>query len=89
MARSRQVTVYSRENCHLCEVAIADVERVAADVGVDVALSLVDVDEDETLRRIYGDRVPHVVVDGRPRFSYRIDEAELRRLLREPTTGDG
>ena len=49
------VTVYTRENCHLCEEAIGTIERVADEAGVDVALDLVDVDTDEQLRETYDD----------------------------------
>jgi len=76
------VTVYTRENCHLCEEAIATIERVADDEGVAVELDLVDVDTDEQLREAYGERVPYVLLDGSPAFKYRVDEARLRRKLR-------
>ena len=75
------VTVYTRENCHLCEEVIATVRRVSRSVHTDVALDIVDVDEDSGLRSEYGDRVPYVFVDGRPTFKYRVDEAELRQRL--------
>jgi glutaredoxin len=77
------VTVYTRENCHLCEEAIGTIERVADEAGVDVALDLVDVDTDEQLRETYGERVPYVLIDGRPAFKFRVDEARLRRKLAE------
>jgi len=75
------VTVYTRENCHLCEEAIDTIERVADDEGVDVAMELVDVDTDEELREEYGERVPYVLLDGTPAFKYRVDEQRLRRKL--------
>lgn len=77
------VTVYSREDCHLCEEAIADVERVAEDVGVAVAIDEVDVDEDEELAAEYGERVPYVLLDGEPAYKYRVDTFDLRRRLRD------
>ncbi len=75
------VTVYTRENCHLCADAIDTIERVADEEGVDVAMDLVDVDTDEQLREEYGERVPYVLLDGSPAFKYRVDEARLRRKL--------
>jgi len=78
---ARDVTVYSRERCHLCEEAIETIERVATEEGVAVAIDEVDVDEDPDLAAEYGDRVPYVLVDGRPKFKYRVDEGELRSLL--------
>ena len=72
------VTVYTRADCHLCEEAIGTIRRVADD---EVTLDIVDVDDDPALRSAYGERVPYVLIDGRPAFKYRVDEAELRRRL--------
>jgi len=77
------VTVYTRENCHLCAEAIDTIERVADEEGVEVSMDLVDVDTDEQLRAAYGERVPYVLVDGQPVFKYRVDEGRLRRKLAE------
>ncbi|MDS0281937.1 glutaredoxin family protein [Haloarcula onubensis] len=75
------VTVYTREDCHLCAEAIDTIEEVADEEGVAVDMALVDVDTDEELRAEYGDRVPYVLLDGSPAFKYRVDEARLRRKL--------
>ncbi|MEF8825002.1 MAG: glutaredoxin family protein [Halapricum sp.] len=75
------ITIYTRENCHLCDAAIETCERAGESVPADVTLDLVDVDEDPELRETYGDRVPYVLVDGHPTFNYRVDEAELRQKL--------
>ena len=77
----RTVTVYTREECHLCEDAKATIEAVADSIPQSVEIEEVDVDDDESLREEYGDRVPYVLVDGRPAFKYRVDERELRRKL--------
>jgi len=65
------VTVYSREECHLCEELLSTIRTVAADVSVPVTVSVVDVDGNPALREEYGDRVPYVFVDGSPTFKYR------------------
>ncbi|WP_435174978.1 glutaredoxin family protein [Halorussus sp. AFM4] len=75
------VTVYTREACHLCEDAIETVDRVADEVAADVSVETVDVDEDPELREEYGERVPYVLVDGRPQFKYRVDATSLRTVL--------
>ena len=75
------VTVYTRENCHLCAEAVDTIERVADEEGVAVDMDLVDVDTDAKLREEYGERVPYVLLDGSPAFKYRVDEARLRRKL--------
>lgn len=81
MTESITVTVYSREECHLCEEAIETIERVAASSPRTIELREVDVDEDPELREAYGERVPYVFVAGRPKFKYRVDEATLREAL--------
>lgn len=81
---SHTVTVYSREDCHLCAEALETVREVAASVDAPVAVETVDVDDDPDLRAEYGDRVPYVLVDGAPAAKLRVDPADLRARL-----GDG
>jgi glutaredoxin len=77
------VTVYTREDCHLCEQAIGTIEQVADDEGIAVALDLVDVDEEPDLREEYGERVPYVFIEGSPAFKYHVDERQLREKLQQ------
>lgn len=81
MSEATTVTVYSREECLLCEEAIEMIERVAASVSRSVELREVDVDEDPKLREAYGERVPYVFVAGSPKFKYRVEESTLREAL--------
>jgi hypothetical protein len=74
-----RVTVVSRVDCHLCDVAKSEVARIAADVGVDwVEL---DVDADPALLAEYSDLVPVILVDGRVHDYWRVDETRLRQAL--------
>lgn len=75
------VTVYTRENCHLCEDAKATVEDVVEGVDTTVDVETVDVDTDPALRDEYGERVPYVLVDGTPKFKFRVDRDELEAAL--------
>jgi glutaredoxin len=77
------ITVYTRNDCHLCEDALTTIHWVRDSVSTDVALKTVNVDEDPELREKYGDRVPYVLVDDRPAFKYRVDATALRELLSE------
>jgi glutaredoxin len=77
------VTVYTRENCHLCTEALSTVHSVAESVSRSVTIELVDVDERADLQEEYGDRVPYVLIDGTPKFKYRVNEGELREALSE------
>jgi glutaredoxin len=76
-----EITVYTRENCHLCTEAIDTIEGVASEVSVAIELRLVDVDEAGLVDK-YGERVPYVLIEDRPAFKYRVDPTELRSRLR-------
>jgi glutaredoxin len=73
------VTVYTRVDCHLCEVAVAEVESIAAETGA--SWEAVDVDADPDDRAEYGDRVPVILVDGVEHGYYRVEPERLRRAL--------
>jgi long-chain acyl-CoA synthetase len=75
----RRVTLLSRVDCHLCDVARADLRRITAELGV--ALSEVDVDTDAELRAEYGDRLPVILIDGVEHGYWRVEEERLRRAL--------
>lgn len=75
------VTVYTRDDCPLCEDAKATVSDVVERVDAAVAVDVVNVDADDDLRAEYGERVPYVLVDGVPKFKYRVDASELEALL--------
>jgi glutaredoxin len=74
------VTVFTRVDCHLCEVAVAEVESIAAEAGA--SWSTVDVDADPDDRAEYGDRVPVILVDGVEHGYYRVEPERLLRALR-------
>jgi glutaredoxin len=74
MSEATTVTVYTREDCHLCDDAIAAVRRASDAAGRPVDVDVVDVDEDAELAERYGDRVPYVLVDGTPKFKFEVDE---------------
>jgi len=76
----RHVTVYTREQCHLCEIALEQVGTIAGEAGA--TWSAVDVDADPDERAEYGDRVPVILVDGVEHGYYQVEPERLRRALR-------
>lgn len=80
MVETTEITVYTRERCHLCDEAIETIEGVSEETDGTVDLATIDVDE-AGLAEEYGERVPYVLVDGRPAFKYRVDAEELRERL--------
>ncbi len=69
------IVLYSRQGCHLCDVAAEILSRNR------LAFEVVDIDADPQLRERYNECVPVVVIDGKERFRGRIDELLLRRIL--------
>jgi hypothetical protein len=74
-----RVVVLTRQGCHSCEVAEADVRRICAELDVEWATA--DVDADPELRGEYGDRVPVFLVDGVEHGYWKVEEDRLRRAL--------
>lgn len=75
----RDVIVYSRKGCHLCEIVKESLVKLHKRGGFD--WREVDVDTDAELRRQYNDQVPVVFINGRKVFKYRMDEQEFLRKL--------
>jgi len=75
----REVIVYSRKGCHLCEIVKESLVKLHKRGGFD--WREVDVDSDAELRRQYNDQVPVVFINGRKVFKYRMDEQEFLRKL--------
>ncbi|WP_087624482.1 glutaredoxin family protein [Aeromicrobium sp. PE09-221] len=73
------MVVYSRDGCHLCEVAEAQVATVVAETGDD--WERIDIDTDPELVSRFGEQVPVTFVDGRQHDFWRVDPARLRAAL--------
>ena len=68
-----RVILYSREGCHLCDLA-RDV-ILAERSGTVFAFDEVDIGGDDALELQYGIRIPVVFVDGIERFEVVVDPA--------------
>ena len=79
MASARQVVLYSRRGCHLCEIVKESLHKLERRGGF--TWQEVDVDTDDGLRRQFTDEVPVVFIDGRKAFKYRMDEKDFLRRL--------
>jgi glutaredoxin len=74
-----EVTLYGRPGCHLCDDALAVLERVRADSPFE--LRTVNIEDDDALFRAYLERIPVVSVDGAEVYDYHVDEVDLRARL--------
>ena len=59
----RQIVLYSRPDCHLCDEARDVLESLLEEVD-DVELTERNIDEDDGLLRDYLERIPVVELDG-------------------------
>lgn len=74
---SVDVVVYTRKGCHLCD----DARELLIRHGVQP--TLIDIDEDANLRKKFDTCVPVVTINGKIRFRGRVNEALLRRVLKQ------
>lgn len=74
-----RITLLTRTGCHLCDDARELVRRVAADTAT--GWEETDIDTDPKLVAAYGDLVPVVLVDGKERGYWRLEEPSLRKAL--------
>jgi hypothetical protein len=76
------ITVYSRENCHLCGVALNRIASVSEETAIAVDIEEIQIDDDPALEAEYGERVPVGYVDGELEFTYTVDTDALAATLR-------
>jgi glutaredoxin len=75
----RQVVIYTRDGCCLCDRALEVLERVRT--SHPFGLEQTDIESDERLLRAYLERIPVVTVDGVEAFEFFVDEDALMDLL--------
>ncbi|AVZ78953.1 thioredoxin family protein [Zoogloeaceae bacteirum Par-f-2] len=71
-----ELTVLSRQWCHLCHELIARLEPLARELGWTV--KVVDVDQHPELQARWDELVPVVLAGERPLCHYHLDEAAVR-----------
>ncbi len=81
LAAPRDVTLYSRPSCHLCEEAKAQIAPLLKEFGA--RLTEINIDEDPELRQRYDYDVPVIFLGARKAAKHRVDAAQFRRQLRD------
>ena len=80
-AGPRDVTLYTRPGCHLCEEAKAAIAPLIREFGA--TLREVNIDADPVLRERYGWEVPVIFLGARKVAKHRVDIGQFRRQLRD------
>ena len=79
-----RATLYAKPGCHLCEQAVADLERLQRRYPHE--LQLVDVTSDPELMRQYGERIPVLSIGGHE-CGAPLPQVVLERELRQASAG--
>jgi hypothetical protein len=72
------MVLYSRPDCHLCEEMRTALQPLIAGQA---DLEVVDIDQDATLRKRYGLRIPVLLGDAHEVSGYPLDVARVRAFL--------
>jgi glutaredoxin len=75
----REITLYTREGCHLCEEAKAAILPLVSEFGA--TFREVDIDDEPLLHDRYTNDVPVVFLGSKMVAQHRLDPAQLRRQL--------
>ncbi len=76
-----QLDVYTAHGCCLCDDARAVLDPLEREL--DLVVHWIHIDGDPVLEAQWREQIPAGVLDGRKLFKYRVDEAMLRRRVRQ------
>ncbi len=76
----RELTLYVREGCHLCEDFLVQLQNLLAG-HTDTTLTLVDVDRDPQTASLFGLKVPLLVAPEGELCHYELDQVAVRVYL--------
>jgi glutaredoxin len=75
----RRVTIYSKSDCHLCDVAKEVIEQCRTKVAF--ALEVVDISQNPELFERYHNDIPVILLDGKEIARHVVRERKLLELL--------
>ncbi len=70
-----KITIYSRHNCHLCEVAKEVVESARNEVKFE--FEVIFIDGDVELENLYGEEVPVTMINGKRHDYFKVDRTRF------------
>ena len=70
------VTVYSRRNCHLCDVAEEVLNQLKEELDFDI--EKVFIDGDSSLEKQFGEQVPVILIDGKQHDFFRVNPVRFK-----------
>ena len=76
----KNVTVYSRSGCHLCEIAIDRINSVKKDYEFSLEISLID--NNNELEKEFGEQVPVIMIDNTIHDYWRVDLERFTKAIK-------
>jgi len=76
----RQVQIYSRRGCHLCDDALSTLKKLQNEL--DFEIEEIFIDGDSELEYNYGERVPVIHIEGKPHDFYTVNPERFRASMR-------
>jgi glutaredoxin len=73
------ITVYGRTGCHLCEDAFELLQSMQEELTFDLEEILIDGNEE--LEKLYGEKIPVTLIDGKHHDFWRVDPERFRSSL--------
>ena len=73
------VEILTKNACCLCEYAKEILEDVLPDY--DAELNEINIENDDKLMALYGEKIPVIRVDGEEWFKFKVSEPVLRKRL--------
>ncbi len=78
----RQVVIYTRRGCHLCEIAKSVMKSAGRETEYELAE--VDIDSDPQLLDRYKNDIPVITINGVEAFRHRLSAASFSEALKKP-----
>ena len=73
------ITVYGRRGCHLCEDALQLLQSMQQELKFELEEILIDGNEE--LEKMYGEKIPVTLIDGKHHDFWRVDPDRFRSSL--------
>ena len=73
------ITIYSRRNCHLCDVALETLISLQGELDFDIEKLFIDGNNE--LEKKYGEEVPVILIDNEHHDFFRVDPVRFRSSL--------
>lgn len=76
----KEVMVYSRVGCHLCEIAIDQINSVKDELGFNLEIKFIG--DDPVLEQEYGEQVPVILINNKIHDYWRVDLARFTKAIK-------